>query len=331
MRMRHILRLDLCLRHGLAGHAAPPHRRRSADKVIKVGTLKLIHAHHAVFLREIRAARLQDRGDSVRNARPTARTRSSRARSISAPMGLPLPRSAARPASRWSIIGAQCNRGMAVVAGAKSGISSIKDLKGKKVAILPGSTQEVVILERLKLEGMTIKDIQPIRVPFTEMPAALERGDIDAYVGAEPGPSISVAKGVGKIVEYPYSTPTGSVNMVMTTHRADDQGEPGTGEGVPGRCTARPPNTRWPTAPPSSTWRCRSSASAKGDHRNRRAQRRADLEHRRRLGHARQVLRLADARQEADPPAAGLRQVHRHAASSPRWRRPNKRNDHGCR
>ena len=118
------------------------------------------------------------------------------------------------------IIGAQCNRGMAVVAGVNAGIASIKDLKGKKVAILPGSTQEVVILDRLKMEGMSIKDIQPVRVAFSDMPAALERGDIDAYVGAEPGPSISVAKGVGKIVEYPYSTPTGSVNMVMTTHES---------------------------------------------------------------------------------------------------------------
>jgi len=36
-------------------------------------------------------------------------------------------------------------------------------------------------------------------------------------VGAEPGPGISLAKGVGKIVEYPYSTPTGSLNMVLTT------------------------------------------------------------------------------------------------------------------
>ena len=93
------------------------------------------------------------------------------------------------------IIGAQCNRGMAVVAGVNAGIASIKDLKGKKVAILPGSTQEVVILDRLKMEGMSIKDIQPVRVAFSDMPAALERGDIDAYVGAEPGPSISIEIG----------------------------------------------------------------------------------------------------------------------------------------
>src|SRR5262249_19341140 len=54
---------------------------------------------------------------------------------------------------------------------------------------------------------------------FSEMAPALARGDIDAYVGAEPGPGISLATGVGKIVEYPYTTPTGSLNMVFTTSR----------------------------------------------------------------------------------------------------------------
>jgi NitT/TauT family transport system substrate-binding protein len=117
------------------------------------------------------------------------------------------------------IFAAQCNRGMAIVAGARSDIKSVKDLKGKKVAIWPGSTQEVVILERLKAEGMTIKDIQNIRLPFSDMAPALARGDIDAYVGAEPGPGISVANGAGRIVEYPYGTAIGSLNMVWGVRR----------------------------------------------------------------------------------------------------------------
>lgn len=116
------------------------------------------------------------------------------------------------------VVGAQCNRGMAVVVGKDSGIATIKALKDNKIGILPGSTQEVVILDRLKQEGLNIKDIQPVRLAFSEMPAALERGDIDAYVGAEPGPSISVSRGVGKVLEYPYGTPTGSLNMVIGTH-----------------------------------------------------------------------------------------------------------------
>ncbi len=115
------------------------------------------------------------------------------------------------------VIGAACNRGMAVVARADSAIATIADLKGKKVGIWPGSTQEVVILDRLGAFDMSIKDIQPIRISFSDMAPALARGDVDAYVGAEPGPGISLANGTGKIVEYPYSTKTGSLNMVLTT------------------------------------------------------------------------------------------------------------------
>jgi NitT/TauT family transport system substrate-binding protein len=105
---------------------------------------------------------------------------------------------------------------MAVIAGVKTDIKTIKDLKGKKVAIWPGSTQEAVILERLRMEGMSIRDIQPIRLSFSDHPAALARGDIDAYVGAEPAPGISLANGTGRLVEYPYSTPIGSLNMILS-------------------------------------------------------------------------------------------------------------------
>ncbi len=118
------------------------------------------------------------------------------------------------------VIAGLCNGGMAVVAGADSGIDSIKDLKGKKVGIWPGSTQEIFTMERLKMEGMNYSDIEPVRVFFSEMHSALASGDIDAYVGAEPGPGISVATGVGKIVEHPYSTPMGSLNVIFATHPA---------------------------------------------------------------------------------------------------------------
>jgi NitT/TauT family transport system substrate-binding protein len=117
-----------------------------------------------------------------------------------------------------AVIGSCCDRGMAVVARKDGDINSLKDLKGKRVGIWPGSTQEVFILERLRMEGMTIRDLTPVRVSFSEMAIALARGDIDAYVGAEPGPGISVSSGIGKIVEYPYSTPMGSLNMIFATH-----------------------------------------------------------------------------------------------------------------
>jgi NitT/TauT family transport system substrate-binding protein len=108
---------------------------------------------------------------------------------------------------------------MAVVSGIDSDIDTIADLRGKRVGIWPGSTQEVVILDRLAAEGMSFSDIESVRVSFSDMAPALARGDLDAYVGAEPAAGISLANETGKIVEYPYSTPTGSLNMVLTTRQ----------------------------------------------------------------------------------------------------------------
>jgi NitT/TauT family transport system substrate-binding protein len=118
-----------------------------------------------------------------------------------------------------AVIASTCNRGMAIIAKKDSGINSLRDLKGKRVALFPGTTQEVFFLERLKMEGMTIKDVEPVRVSFSEMHIALARGDVDAYVGAEPAPGVSLSSGIGQLVEYPYSTPMGSLNMVFGTHR----------------------------------------------------------------------------------------------------------------
>ncbi|HZB89883.1 MAG TPA: NrtA/SsuA/CpmA family ABC transporter substrate-binding protein [Stellaceae bacterium] len=116
------------------------------------------------------------------------------------------------------VYGSECNKGMAVVARKGAHIASIRDLKGKQVGILPGTTQQVFFFERLHMLGMTLSDINAVRIGFADMPAALARGDIDAYVGAEPGPSLSLVDGSGEIVEYPYSTPMGSLNMILATH-----------------------------------------------------------------------------------------------------------------
>jgi NitT/TauT family transport system substrate-binding protein len=65
-----------------------------------------------------------------------------------------------------------------------------------------------------------------VRVPFGEMPVMLQRGDIDAYVGAEPAPGLSISSGVGQLVEYPYSTPMGGLNMIFATHADTVAGNP---------------------------------------------------------------------------------------------------------
>jgi len=194
-------------------------RRAWADKRdIKVGTLKLIHGITPYFYEKFAQAGIElqvvpfesptDGKNAVVTGTVDFGIYGIAAATLGAAHGEPV-----------VVIGAACNRGMAVVARKDAPIASIKDLKGKNVGIWPGSTQEVVLLDRLAAEGLTIKDISPVRVSFSDMAPALARGDLDAYVGAEPGPGISLASGAGKIVEYPYSTPIGSLNMVLSTRR----------------------------------------------------------------------------------------------------------------
>lgn len=190
---------------------------QAQDKVIKVGTLKLIHGITPYFYDKFAPAGYKI--EVIPFETPTDGKNAVVTKSVDfGTYGLAAATLGAGAGEPVVIVAPTCNGGMAVVVGKNTGIASFKGLKDKRVGILPGSTQEAVFLDRLKAEGMTIKDVKSVRVSFSEMAGALERGDIDAYVGAEPGPSISVIRGVGKVLEFPYSTPTGSVNMVMTAH-----------------------------------------------------------------------------------------------------------------
>ena len=190
-------------------------RAAADDKMLRVGTLKLIHGISAYFYEKFVPAGYTvevfpfesptDGKNAVLTGTLDTRIHGIAAFLLGAAAGEPI-----------MIVANANNRGMAVIAGANTDIKSIKDLRGKRVAIWPGSTQEAVILERLRMEGMSIKDIQPIRLQFSDHPAALARGDVDAYVGAEPAPGISLANGSGRLVEYPYSTPIGSLNMILS-------------------------------------------------------------------------------------------------------------------
>jgi len=214
-------------RTALAAALATPFiaRQARAETVVKMGALKLIHSITPYFYEKFTPAGVRIEVlpfENPADCKNAVATRSIDFGTFGVAAGI----FAAVAHEPVVLIGSECNKGMAVVARKDSDIASIKDLKGKRVAIWPGSTQEVFILGRLRMEGMSVRDLTPVRVSFSEMHAALARGDVDAYVGAEPAPGVSVSTGVGKIVEYPYSTPMGSLNMVMTTHRDIVEGKP---------------------------------------------------------------------------------------------------------
>ena len=200
-----------------AGTLAAPAILRAQTRTVKMGALRLVHSMPPYFYEKFAPSNLKieivvfDSPTDGKNAVVTKSvdfgTFGIAAAILGGAVGEPV-----------VVVGALSNKGMGVISKAGSDVKTIKDLKGKRVGIWPGSTQEVFILERLRMEGMSIKDVTPVRVPFGEMPAMLSRGDIDAYVGAEPGPALSLTSGVGQLVEYPYGTAMGGLNMIFGTN-----------------------------------------------------------------------------------------------------------------
>jgi len=213
-----IRRREFLMGASAAALAGPAIVRAEEVTTIKMGSLKLIHSIAPHFYEKFTPAGYKI--EVIPFESPTEGKNAVVTKSVDFGMfGIASATLGAAAGEPIVVIAGACNKGMAVIARKDGPVSSIKDLKGAKVAIWPGSTQEVFILERLRMEGMSVKDITPIRVSFSEMHLALARGDVDAYVGAEPGPGVSLSSGIGKLVEYPYGTAMGGLNMVFGAHR----------------------------------------------------------------------------------------------------------------
>lgn len=86
----------------------------------------------------------------------------------------------------------------ALVARNGSGINSIKDLKGKKVATPFVSTAHYQLMADMKLQGVDPKSVTVMNMRPPEIAAAWERGDIDAAFIWEP--VLSRVKSNGKVI-----------------------------------------------------------------------------------------------------------------------------------
>ncbi|WP_413711632.1 ABC transporter substrate-binding protein [Rhizobium sp. Rhizsp82] len=67
-----------------------------------------------------------------------------------------------------------------------SGIGELKDLKGKKVGINPGTAQQAIVFRDLKAAGLKPEDITPVNLGLAEFADALRAGQIDAAVLKQP-------------------------------------------------------------------------------------------------------------------------------------------------
>lgn len=98
-------------------------------------------------------------------------------------------------------VGAYAGETLAVVAAKDSSISSVADLKGKKVGSQVGSTTNQIFVDQIaKPQGLSTSDYQLVNIKFQDMFSALSAGQIDAFAGVDPTVTLAVKKGVGRIL-----------------------------------------------------------------------------------------------------------------------------------
>ena len=91
--------------------------------------------------------------------------------------------------------------GTALMVHKQSDIYSVKDLKGKTVAV-PNrySNQYLIIFKALSNLGMSIKDVKIVEMPPPDMPAALYSRAVDAITSGEPFMGQTELEGYGRVL-----------------------------------------------------------------------------------------------------------------------------------
>lgn len=74
----------------------------------------------------------------------------------------------------------------ALVTGAKSDITKVADLKGKRVAVTRGTDPHIFLVRALAEAKLTEKDVRLVLLQHADGRLALERGDVDAWAGLDP-------------------------------------------------------------------------------------------------------------------------------------------------
>lgn len=69
---------------------------------------------------------------------------------------------------------------------AKAGITSIKDLKGKKIGLELGFVEHLMLLKALEANGLTEADVTLVNVPTNDTPQTLASGGVDAIGAWQP-------------------------------------------------------------------------------------------------------------------------------------------------
>ncbi|OCS91638.1 ABC transporter substrate-binding protein [Caryophanon latum] len=128
------------------------------------------------------------------------------------------------------IIAGAVNGGAVLVTRADSGIESIEDLKGKKIAIPTfGSTQDIGLRKTLQKAGLTADDVELIKQAPADTAALFLQGEIDAAATQEPwGVNIETNAGANLLEgadEFAWGNESTNTVVVATTKFSDNNPE----------------------------------------------------------------------------------------------------------
>jgi sulfonate transport system substrate-binding protein len=108
--------------------------------------------------------------------------------------------------------------GQALIVPKDSPISSVADLKGKKVAFAKGSSANLFIINVLEEAGLEYKDIEPVFLTPPDARAAFDGGSVDAWVIWDPYLTIARKATDARVLHDGTSlTPTHSYYLAART------------------------------------------------------------------------------------------------------------------
>src|SRR6185503_18052603 len=110
--------------------------------------------------------------------------------------------------------------GAVIMVRADSTARTIKDLRGRRVAIPSRFAVDHLFVRRmLKEEGMTVRDVELVEMAPPEMPAALYARQVDAYATGEPFGAVAEVAGYARILYMTRDKWPNYVCCVLTVHQ----------------------------------------------------------------------------------------------------------------
>jgi NitT/TauT family transport system substrate-binding protein len=109
--------------------------------------------------------------------------------------------------------------GTAMMVHKDSSIYTIKDLKGKTIAV-PNrfSNQYLIIFKALRDNGMTINDVHIVEMPPPDMPAALYAKAVDAITAGEPLMAQTQMENYGRVLYQAKDLWPNFISCVLVVH-----------------------------------------------------------------------------------------------------------------